>query len=108
MYVELLSAAGLVACAARGEPEQRRTIGKFNNNSVYTAHSKVLSMTSPFLGTRLLPQGSIILTGPFSQTLNNSQCTATQYKQQQQESRSSSRRTNPTPEPALKSPLKQM
>ena len=46
-YVELLSAAGLVASAARGEPEQRRTLGTFNN--VHVTHPKVLSMTSPLL-----------------------------------------------------------
>jgi len=41
-YVELLSAAGLIASAARGEQEQRRTLCTSNN-----AHaSKVLAVLS--------------------------------------------------------------
>jgi len=42
-YVELLSAAGLVASAARGEHEQRRTLNTFDN--AYASHSKVLNIS---------------------------------------------------------------
>jgi hypothetical protein len=42
-YVELLSAAGLVASAA----DQRRTLGILNN--VHTSYSEVLRITSPLL-----------------------------------------------------------
>jgi hypothetical protein len=41
-YVELLNAAGLVASAARGEQEQRRTLSTFDNTD--ESHSKVLSI----------------------------------------------------------------
>ena len=42
-YVELLSAAGLVASAARGEQEQRRTLCTFDNG--HTSHPKVLDIS---------------------------------------------------------------
>jgi hypothetical protein len=42
-YVELLSAAGLVASAARGELEQRRTLCTFDN--AHPSHPKVLAIS---------------------------------------------------------------
>lgn len=42
-YVELLSAAGLVAGAARGEQGQRRTLCTFDN--AHAPHPKVLSIS---------------------------------------------------------------
>ena len=42
-YIELLSAAGLVASAARGEQEQRRTPYPLDN--AHAPHSKVLCIS---------------------------------------------------------------
>lgn len=42
-YVELLSAAGLVAGATRGEQEQRRTLCAFDN--AHASHPKVLDIS---------------------------------------------------------------
>ena len=55
-YIELLSAAGLAASAARVEQEQPRTLGTFDN--AHAPHPKVLTThdTSPLspLGMHLL------------------------------------------------------
>jgi hypothetical protein len=42
-YVELLSAAGLIASAARGEQEQRRTLCTFD--STHEPYYKVLAVS---------------------------------------------------------------
>ena len=42
-YVELLNAAGLVASAARGEQEQRRTLCTFK--TTHASHPKVLAIS---------------------------------------------------------------
>lgn len=42
-YVELLNAAGLVASAARGEQEQRRTLCTFK--TAHASHPKVLAIS---------------------------------------------------------------
>lgn len=65
-YVELLNAAGLVASAARGEPEQRRMLGTFNN--VHASYPKVLCMDPPALMNAFAPATLYILTGLSSQT----------------------------------------